>query len=97
MSLWDFKDLTGRIASDKIFRDNVFNIIKNPKYDGWQGDVASMVYKPYDKKTSGSAIKNENFSNNEVAEKLHKPIIKKFKKRKVKLLFIDNILMIYNY
>ena len=56
-----------------------------------------MAYKPYDKKTSGSAIKNENFSNNEVAEKLHKPIIKKFKKRKVKLLFIDNILMIYNY
>ena len=97
MAYRDFKGLTGRIAADKIFLDNVFNITKNPKYDGWHGDVASMVYKSFDKKTSGSAIKNENFSNNELAEKLHKPVIKKFKKRKLQLLFIDNILMIYNY
>ena len=31
----DFKDLTRRIASDKILRDKAFNIGKNPKYDGY--------------------------------------------------------------
>ena len=45
----------------------------------------------FDKKASGSGIKNENISNNELAEELHKPIIRKFKKTKVHLPFIDNI------
>ena len=45
----------------------------------------------FDKKTSGSGIKNENISKNELAEELHKPIIRKFKKTKVHLPFIDNI------
>ena len=49
-----------------------------------------MVYKFFDKKTSGSGIKNENISNKELVEKLHKPIIRKFNKRKVQS-FIDNI------
>ena len=35
------------------------------------------------KKTSGSGIKNENISNKELAEELHKPVIRKFNKRKV--------------
>ena len=35
------------------------------------------------KKNSGSSIKNENILNKKLAEELHKPIIKKFKKRKV--------------
>ena len=42
------------------------------------------------KKTSGSGIKNENVSNKELAEELHKSIIKTFNKRKVHSLFIDN-------
>ena len=42
------------------------------------------------KKTSGSGIKNENISNKELAEELHKPIIRKFKRRKVYSYFIDN-------
>ena len=50
-----------------------------------------MVYKFFDKKTSGSSIKNENISNKELAEELNKPIIKKFKKRKVHSPFIDII------
>ena len=50
-----------------------------------------MVYKFFDKKTSGSGIKNENISNKQLAEELHKPIIRKFKKRKVHSPFIDNI------
>ena len=41
-----------------------------------------MVYKFFDRKTSGSSIENENISNKKLAEELHKPIIKKCKKKK---------------
>ena len=44
MAYSDFKDLARRIASDKILRDKGFNIAKNPKYDGYQRGLASMVY-----------------------------------------------------
>ena len=50
-----------------------------------------MVYKFFDKKTSGRCIKNENISKKELAEEIHKPIIRNFNKTKVRLLFIDNI------
>ena len=50
-----------------------------------------MVYKFFDKKASGGTVKNENISKKELAEELHKPIIRKFKKKKVHLIFIDNI------
>ena len=72
--------------------DEAFIIAKNPKYDGNQRDLASMVCKFFDKKeTSGGAVKNEIMQNKKLAEELHKPIIKKFKKSKVYLLFIDNV------
>ena len=50
-----------------------------------------MVYRLFDKKNSGSGIKNESISNKELAEELHKPIIRKFNKIKVHSPFIDNI------
>ena len=50
-----------------------------------------MVYKFFDEKTSGGTVKNENISNKELAEELHKPITRNFKKRKVHSSFIDNI------
>ena len=50
-----------------------------------------MVYNFFDKKTSGGGIKNENISNKELAEKFHKPIIRKLNKRKVRSSLIDNI------
>ena len=50
-----------------------------------------MVYKFFVKKTSAKGIKNEFICNKELAEKLHKPIIRKFNKRKVHSPFIDNI------
>ena len=40
----DFKDLSRRTASDKVFRDKAFNIAKNSNYDGCQKGLASMVY-----------------------------------------------------
>ena len=46
----DFKDLIRRTASDKILCNKAFNIAKNPKYDGHQRGLASMVYKFFDKK-----------------------------------------------
>ena len=87
----NFKYLTRRTTSDKISHDKAFSIATNPKYDGYQRRLASIVYKFFDKKTSGGAIKNENMSNKEVAGELHKPIIIKFNKRKVNSSFIDKI------
>ena len=49
----DLKYLTRRTASDKILHKKVFNIAKYPKYDGNQRGFASMVYKYFNKKTSG--------------------------------------------
>ena len=58
MAYRDLKDLTRRTASDKIFPDKTFNIAKNPKHDGCQGGLPSMVYKFFVKKRSGGTIKN---------------------------------------
>ena len=87
----DFKDLPRRRASDEILRDKAFNIAKNSKYDGYQRGLSSMIYNVFDKKTSGGTFKNENIYNKELAEELCKPIIRRFKKRKVRSTFIDNI------
>ena len=89
--LFYFKDLARRTASDKILRDKAVNIVKNPKYDGYQRGLVSMVYKFFDKKTSGGSIKNENISNKDLSEELHKAIIRKINKRKVQSPFVDNI------
>ena len=58
-----FKDLTRRIASDKILRDKAFNIVTKLKYEGYQRSLASMVYKFFYKKTSGGTVKSEDISN----------------------------------
>ena len=91
MAYGDFKDLARRTNSDKILRDKAFNIAKNPKCDGYQKGLPSIVYKSFDKTTSGEKVKNETFSNKELPEELHKPIIRKFNRGKVKPPFIDNI------
>ena len=43
MTYGDFKNLPGRTAYDKVLRDKAFDITKNPKYDGYQKGLASMV------------------------------------------------------
>ena len=45
MAYGDFKDLNRRTASNKILRDKAINISKNPKYDGDQRGLVSMIYK----------------------------------------------------
>ena len=81
------KDLVRRTQSDKVLRDKAFKIASDPKYDGYQRGLASMVCKFFDKKSKGSGITNE--SNYQLVNELHKPIIKKFKKRKVYSSFVD--------
>ena len=72
-----------------MLRDKAFNIASDPKYDGYQRGLASMVYKFFDKTSSGSGITNK--LNYQLTDELHKPIIRKFKKRKVYSSFRDNI------
>ena len=50
MAYGDFKDLAKRTAADKVLRNKTFNIAKDPKYDGQQRGLASMVYKFFDEK-----------------------------------------------
>ena len=52
MTYGDFKDLAKRTASDKVLGDKAFKIASNPKYDGYQGGLASMVYKFFEKKSA---------------------------------------------
>ena len=83
------KDLVKRTQSDNIFKDKPSKIANDPNYDGYQRGLASMVYKFFDKKSKGSGIVNE--PNYQLANELHKPIIRKFKERKVYSSFRDNI------
>ena len=75
------KDLARRTESDKVLRDNAFEIASDPKYDGYQRRLASMIYDIFDKKSSGSGTATE--PNYQLANELHRQIIKKCKKRKV--------------
>ena len=89
------KDIVKRIQSDKVLNHKAFEIAIDPKYDGYQRGLASMVYKFFDRKSaslnksSGSGIINK--PNYQLVNELHKPIIRKFKKRNVYSSFRDNI------
>ena len=89
MAYGDFKDLAKRTAADKLLRDKAFKIASHQKYDGYQRGLASMVYKFFDKKSRGGGLSNK--ENIQSANELCKPIIRKFKKRKVCFSFRDNI------
>ena len=99
MAYGDFKVFKKRAAADKVLRNKPFNYAKDPKHDGYQRGLASMVYKFFDKKTIGSGVTmlaNKSAiksipQNEQLAEELYKPIIKKFKKRRVSSAFKDNI------
>ena len=74
-----FKDLARQTASNKVLKDKAFNITKNPKYDGYQIGLTSMVYKFFDKKLASSGIADDkNKQNVQLAKELHKPIIRNF-------------------
>ena len=87
----DHKDLINRTEADKAFKDKAYDIASNPEYDGYQRGLASMVYKFFDKKLAGSGINTIKSSSSILADELHKPVIRKFKKRKVYSQLKDNI------
>ena len=112
----DSKGLTKRTASDRVLRDKAFNIASNPKYNGYERGLPSMVYKFFDEKSQGGnirstlydesplqsilskdyepyivSLKSKSVKNTQLADKLHKPIIRKFKKRKVHSAYVDKI------
>ena len=83
-----YKDVENRLISDQKLRNSAYDIASNPKYDGYQRGLASMVYKyfdskvaPLDKKTmsgKGNAKHSslERRENNKIlAEELHKQSI----------------------
>ena len=79
MAYVDFKSS----AKDKVLRAKAFNIAKNPKYDGYQRGLPSMVYTFFDKASSGSGVANNKIKQYiQLADELHKPIIRKVKERK---------------
>ena len=85
MAYSKLKDLVRRTESVKVVRDKAFEIAKNPKYDGYQRGLASVVYKFFDKKSSGSGVATE--PNYQLANELHRQIIRKFKRKKSLFIF----------
>ena len=97
------KDLFKLTQSDKVLKDKAFKIASISKYHGYQRGLVSMVYNFFDKKSvslnrsKGSGIlallanKSANKPNCQLSSELHKPIIKKFEKRKIYSFFRDNI------
>ena len=89
MSYDKSKDLAKRIQSETFLRDKAFKITSDPKYDVYHRDLSSMVYKFFDKKSSGSGVATE--PNYQLAYELHKQISRKFKRRKIYSSFRDNV------
>ena len=91
----DHKDLINRTEADKVLRDKAYDVASNPKYDGYQRGLASMVYIFFDNKSMGSGfkkLKNTTKSSSSIlADERHKPIFRNFNKRKVYSQFKDNI------
>ena len=81
MACGDFKDFNRRTAADEVLGDKAFNIAKNLKYDGHRCGLASIVYKFFDKKTSGGIVKNEIISIKEFAE-LSNQLLENLRKEK---------------
>ena len=85
-------DIERRTFSKEVLRDKAFNIAKNPKYYGYQKGLASVVYKFFNKKSKDSGVANNEIKQNlQLAEELHKPIIRNFKKEQ----FIQDLKAIF--
>ena len=75
------KDLAKRTQSGKVLRDKAFKIASYPEYNSFQKGLASMVYKFFDKNSSGSCVAAIE-PNYQLANELHRQIIRRFKRRK---------------
>ena len=89
-----FKDFPRKVAADKVLGDKSFNIAKNSKCDGYQSGLASIVYKFFNKLSSGRGVLvklSQTINWITKAGELQKPIIRKFEKRIEYSFFKDNI------
>ena len=76
MAYFAFKDQPIRAASDKVLHDKALDIVKNPKYDGYQRGNSPMIYKFFDERSVATR-----------AYEIHKTIIRSFQKTQSLLLF----------
>ena len=88
-----YKHKANRSQFDLVLKNKALKIATDPRVNGYQRGLASMVYKFFNERTKGCGINNKGnlLVNLELAEELHKPIIKIFKRRKVYYSFKDNI------
>ena len=90
-----YKGVENRLILDQKLRNSAYDIASNPIYDGYQRDLASMIYKFVDSKVAPlgqKTMSGKGINNNKIlAEELHKPVIKKFNKRKVYSQFKNKI------
>ena len=54
-----YKDLERRTQSDVVLKNKALKIASNPKYNGYERELASMINKFFDKKSKGSDLKNQ--------------------------------------
>ena len=82
----DSKDLTKGTVADEILKNRAFNIPKDPKYDGYQRGLASMIYQCFDKNSAGSGAKHVNTKitpqNQQLAEELINLSLENLKKER---------------
>ena len=90
LGLWGFKGFPRRTISDKVLRVKAFSIAKNPKYDGYQHGLASMVYKFFDKRSSDGNTLCDAIMHNQQKNNT-KLINGKFERRKVYWSFKNNM------
>ena len=81
------RKLAKRTEWDKVLRDEAFEIANDPKYDGYQRGLASMVYKIFDKKSNGSGVST--VPNYQLVNEIQRQIIRIMKRRKVYSSFKD--------
>ena len=63
MAYGDFKVLNGRVFANNVLHNKAFDISKDRKYDRYQFELASMVYKRFDKTASAVGVQNKNIYN----------------------------------
>ena len=90
----DFKDFPKRTTSDKVLCDQTFKIASSPQYDRYQRGLAWIVYEFLDEKARDPAHTCAGIwvsDNQQLANELHKPIIRKFKNHKLNSPYQDVI------
>ena len=80
MAYSKFNNLDKRSQSEIILTDKAFENASNPKLVDYQRGLTPMVFMFFDKKSTGSGIKSEIKENQQLANELHDPIVRKCKR-----------------